>query len=147
MAHFGTEKASIIGRKCVFAKMTLHHLGCSNMHSEPFLRLFVAILRLHLALKPLEMLHLGIKRGSKKGTCFPASDSGHPRMPEHMLWPLRNQKRAKLPGKTLQHIKMHALFSVPELGPNTKSWSGLGKKERFKKLPPRHSVIMVQVAR
>ena len=34
--------------------VTLDHLGCSNTHSEPDLRLFVAILKLHLAPNPLE---------------------------------------------------------------------------------------------
>ena len=47
--------------------MMLDHLGCSNTRSELVSRLFVAILRLHLAPKPLEMAHFEIKRKSKRG--------------------------------------------------------------------------------
>ena len=65
MAHFGTEKGSKMAESVFFSKMTLDHLECSTTHFAPLLRLFVAMLRLHLAPNPLEMPHFGIKRGPK----------------------------------------------------------------------------------
>ena len=100
MAHFWTERGSKKKAKNICFKkiqMTLDHLRFSNMHSEPVFRLFLAILRLHLAPNPLELPHFGIRRGSKKGQkCVsPQVALATPRMLKHIFWAVLEPKKGQ----------------------------------------------------
>ena len=40
MGRFGTKDESKMGQKCVFPKVILDHLGCTNKRNEPILSPF-----------------------------------------------------------------------------------------------------------
>ena len=115
-------------------------MGCSNTHSEPVSRLFVAVLRLHTGPKPFAMPHLGSGRGRERAqNVFPQKGPWPAEDAQTRVWGRCGpQKGSKPPGQTLHH--MYNRICPLQLGPEilvsgNPTWGGFYPPEWPKRTP------------